>query len=306
MLAGVAAGLSAGALWALVFVAPRLAHGFSPVDFTAGRFVAYGAISLLMLKFGPRHGWPSLRQSLAALGMSVLGFTGYYLLLVLAVRDAGTQMPVLIIGTIPIWIMLLGRPAGLRFAAIVPGLILTLAGLAMVSMVQSSGTAPAGVWTGPAPERGLAFACLSAACWTAFGLMNSAWLKKNPDISAATWASWLGMACGVGSIFLWLIAGSDTKVLLAQSGWARLAIVCVATGLGSAWLATWLWNIASRRLSAALCGQLIVSETVFALFYSFVADALWPTPLQTAACVVFVAGILASIAAHPRPLPVTT
>ncbi len=43
-LTGVLAGLAAGALWGLVFVAPRMVGGYSPVDLTAGRFVAYGAV----------------------------------------------------------------------------------------------------------------------------------------------------------------------------------------------------------------------------------------------------------------------
>jgi drug/metabolite transporter (DMT)-like permease len=75
-------------------------------------------------------------------------------------------------------------------------------------------------------------------------------------------------------------------------------LLCTATGLGSAWLATILWNIASQRLSASLCGQLIVSETLFALFYSFAWDGQWPSPAQAAACVLFTLGILASIKAH--------
>ena len=44
MLAGILAGLAAGALWGLVFVSPRMVGGFSPVDLTAGRFVAYGML----------------------------------------------------------------------------------------------------------------------------------------------------------------------------------------------------------------------------------------------------------------------
>ncbi|HYF44325.1 MAG TPA: EamA/RhaT family transporter, partial [Ramlibacter sp.] len=59
-----------------------------------------------------------------------------------------------------------------------------------------------------------------------------------------------------------------------------------------------LWNIASRRLSASLCGQLIVSETLFALAYSFAWDGRWPTWPQALACALFTLGILASIKAH--------
>jgi drug/metabolite transporter (DMT)-like permease len=68
--------------------------------------------------------------------------------------------------------------------------------------------------------------------------------------------------------------------------------------VGSAWLATLFWNIASQRLSASLCGQLIVSETLFALLYSFMWDRQWPSALQALACALFVMGIVVSVRAH--------
>ena len=55
-------------------------------------------------------------------------------------------------------------------------------------------------------------------------------------------------------------------------------LLCLAIGFGSSWLATILWNLASQRLSARLCGQLIVSETLFARVYSFAWDGHWPAP----------------------------
>ena len=88
------------------------------------------------------------------------------------------------------------------------------------------------------------------------------------------------------------------KVLLAQDQLAQAAIICIVTGVGSAWAAGILWNIASQRLSVSLCGQLIVSETLFALLYSFWWDRAWPGALQWAAAVLFTLGILASIRAH--------
>jgi len=85
---------------------------------------------------------------------------------------------------------------------------------------------------------------------------------------------------------------------MAQPEWPLLALVVVAIGFGSSWLATILWNMASQRLPASLCGQLIVSETLFALLYSFFWDGRWPTAAQWAAATLFTAGILASIRAH--------
>jgi len=133
MLTGVFAGLGAGALWGLVFVMPRMVTGFSAVDLVAGRFAAYGALTaLIMLLSWRSQRWPTWRQAGAALGLSLLGFSGYYLLLVMAIRDSGTQVPTLIIGTIPLWVMLLGKPVALRWSRLLPGLVLTAAGLALM------------------------------------------------------------------------------------------------------------------------------------------------------------------------------
>ncbi len=304
MLTGILAGLAAGALWGLVFVAPHVAHGFASSDLTAGRFIAYGAMAVGMMVWGLRGTprWPTWRQAGAAAGLSILGFTGYYLLLVLAIRDAGAELPALIIGTIPLWVVLLGKPQGVRWAALLPGLVLTMAGLVLMADVPH-GASEAAAGAGGAARaavywRGIGIALVALVFWTAFALLNSAWLKRHPEVRATDWANWLGIATGLGGLVLWLAAGSGVASLAAQPGVGRFVLVCLAIGVGSSWVATILWNVASQRLSASLCGQLIVSETLFALLYTFAWDGRWPTPAQWAACVLFTLGILASIKAH--------
>ena len=295
MLTGVLAGLGAGALWGLVFVMPRMLGAYSGVDLTAGRFVAYGLLAALMMVSGLSvRRWPTMPQAAAALGMSVLGFSGYYLLLVLAIQDAGTEVPTLIIGTIPLWVMLLGKPAGLRWRSLWPGLLLTLVGLALMTQAShDSAGAQGGHFV-----RGVWLATAAMVCWTLFALLNAAWLKRHPDVRATEWANWLGIASGLSGLLLWWGAGSGVPALAAQPDLGLFALLCLGTGFGSAWLATILWNMASQRLSASLCGQLIVSETVFALLYSFAWDGQWPSLVQSAACALFILGILASIKAH--------
>jgi drug/metabolite transporter (DMT)-like permease len=298
MWAGIAAGLAAGALWGMVFVAPRMVPGISGVDFTAGRFFAYGLLAFAWIMLARKRAWPTWAQARSAVLLSFLGFTGYYLLLVYGIRDAGTEVPSLIIGTIPLWMMILGKPAGLSWKSLIPGLLLTGCGLALM-MSASHGQASSGASGEHAHFwRGVAFSVASMLCWTAFGLMNAKWLKDHPEVSATTWANWLGVATGLGALLLWLAVGSEPNVLLAQPDIALAAMLSVATGIGSAWIATILWNIASQRLSASLCGQLIVSETIFALVYSFLWDGQWPSAAQFAAAALFVGGILASIRAH--------
>jgi len=302
MWTGILAGLGAGALWGLVFVAPRMTENFPSSDLTAGRFIAYGAMAVGMMAWGLRGTprWPTLRQAGAAVSLSILGFTGYYFLLVLAIRDAGAELPALIIGTIPLWVVLLGKPQGLRWGALVPGLLLTVAGLVLMADVPHGepGTAASGFSEASVYWRGIGIALVALVFWTAFALLNSAWLKRHPEVRATDWANWLGIATGLGGLMLWLVNGSSVSSLASRPGFGGFVLVCLAIGIGSSWVATILWNVASQRLSASLCGQLIVSETLFALLYSFTWDGRWPTLSQWAACVLFTLGILASIKAH--------
>ena len=300
-LVGILAGLGAGALWGVVFVAPRLLPGFTALEITSGRYAAYGLVALLF-------GW-WMRRSLARLrrgdwwaaaGLSLVGNTGYYFLLSAAIQRAGTEVPTLIIGTIPVWIMLLGKPAGLRWTALGPGLALTLAGLMLMlwapaHQVAAGGTAAAAYW------RGVVLALLSLASWTLFAVLNARWLKRHPHLEPAAWNNALGLATALGALAAYAAAAG---LLLPQpvGGEARPVVafvaVCLFTGLGSSWLAGWWWNVASQRLPTSLSDQLIVSETVFALVYSFAWDGTWPTAAQTAAAACFVGGILLSIRAH--------
>jgi drug/metabolite transporter (DMT)-like permease len=107
-----------------------------------------------------------------------------------------------------------------------------------------------------------------------------------------------GIATGLGALLLWVVAGSDMATLLSKPDGMLFIWVALAGGFGSSWLATILWNVASQRLSASLCGQLIVSETLFALLCSFIWDGRWPQATEWVTALLFVLGILASIKAH--------
>jgi drug/metabolite transporter (DMT)-like permease len=298
MVTGILAGVGAGAFWGTTFIAPLIAPGFSSVDLTVGRYLSCGLLSVVLLLWAALRGdaqRPTLAQAGAALWLSLLGYTGYYLLLVLAIQAAGAALPVLIIGTIPLWIMLLGKPQGLRWRSLVPGLLLTVAGMAL--MMQATAHRQ-GDGVGPNLWLGIFYAVLAMLSWTAFGLLNARWLARHPEVNSTLWANWLGVAAGAGALAIWAVAGTDLVTLVARPGFGTFVLVCVVTGIGAAWVASVLWNMASRRLSASLAGQLIVSETVFGLLYSFAWDGAWPAALQWAACVLFILGILASIKAH--------
>ena len=303
MAVGIAAGLGAGAFWGTTFVAPLVAPGFSSVDHTVGRFIACGLFSVAWMLWqtlrappGARADlWPDAVQWRAALGLSVLGYTGYYLLLVYGIADAGAALPALIIGTLPVWMMLLGKPDHLRWTALLPGLLLTASGMALMmdaTAAEDGATGAGHFW------RGVLLAVGAMLSWLVFGMLNAYWIRRHPWLKSTAWANWLGLAAGLGGLLLWLGWGTAWDELASRPGWGAFVFVCVVTGIGSAWIASVLWNVASRRLSTSLAGQLVVSETVFALIYAFAWSGDWPAAAQLIACVLFVAGILASIRAH--------
>ncbi|TWI45262.1 hypothetical protein IP92_03638 [Pseudoduganella flava] len=72
---GIAAGIAAGALWGLVFLAPELTPGFKPLQLSAGRYLAYGAVAALLI--APM--WRTLRTRLTWRtwrGLAWLAFSG--------------------------------------------------------------------------------------------------------------------------------------------------------------------------------------------------------------------------------------
>ena len=301
MWAGIFAGLGAGAFWGLSFLAPRAVPGFSALDVSVSRFVVYGLTALLMMawRFSPSR-LPSWRHALAALALSIIGFTGYYVLVVLSIRRLGVALPALIMGTVPIWVMLLGKPKALRWSALLPGLALTAAGLWLMgahAAAHPHGRADGAA--GPGIDAiGVALACAGLASWTAFALLNAAWLRRHPDVRARDWTNWMGVATGLGGALMWLAVGTPAAQLAATPGFGWFLAVAFAIGFGASWLATALWNVASQRLPASLCGQLIVSETLFALCYDALWSRAWPDALQLAAAALFTLGILATIRAH--------
>ena len=299
MAAGIAAGLGAGAFWGMAFVAPLMAPNFSSVDITVGRYLACALTSLVLMAWSGARGkrfWPNWRQAGAALWLSVLGYTGYYLLLSLAIQTTGATLPVLVIGTIPLWMMLLGKPQTLLWRKLLPGLFLTAVGMALMmhATARGLGAMPKGGQMG----LGVFFAALAAASWVVFGLLNKRWLNRHPEVNSTMWANWMGVAAGVGALPIWLWLGSPWSEMVSRPGFGMYLAVCGITGIGAAWIASVLWNMASRRLSASLAGQLIVSETVFGLLYGFLWNAHWPAAMQWLACALFLAGVLASIQAH--------
>lgn len=300
LLLGLACGLIAGAFWGGVFLAPRLLADFSPLQMTAGRYLAYGLASLLLLA-------PTARAVLRRMtgqdwrdlvGLSLLGNLIYYVCLAVAVQNAGVAAASLIIGLLPVTVTLVGaRPGqGVPLRRLAAPLALIAAGVACINVAVFQGG------QGGAPLRlllGLLGAAGALACWTVYAVWNARKLEATRHINSHEWSLLTGLVTGGLSLGL-AVPAFATAGNHAADGWALFWGVSLAVALGASVIGNGLWNAASRLLPLSLSGQMIVFETLFALLYGFLHEGRWPLPLEGAAIVLLLAGVLWSVSLH-RP-----
>jgi drug/metabolite transporter (DMT)-like permease len=307
LLLGLLCGLIAGGFWGGVFLAPLLLHAFTPLQMTAGRYVAYGLASLVLLAptakavFGRMTGkdWRDLAL------LSLLGNLIYYVGLAVAVQNAGVAAASLIIGLLPVTVTLVGaRPGeGVPIRRLAAPLALLAAGVVCINVdVFRSGE---GV---PVPRLivGVLGAVLALAVWTAYAVWNARRLAVTTNFNSHEWSLLTGVVTGALSLVLvipaFLLTGGSGH---ATSAWGLFWGVSLAVALGASVIGNGLWNAASKLLPLSLSGQLIVFETLFALLYGFLHEGRWPRPLEGCAIELMLAGVLWSVSLH-RPAAVVS
>jgi drug/metabolite transporter (DMT)-like permease len=299
---GLLCGMGAGALWGLVFLAPELVRSFAPLELAIGRYLAFGAISAVLI--APR--WRALAPRLArrdwiALGwLSLAGNTLYYILLSTAVQTGGIAMTSLVIGFLPVAVTVIGsRDAdAVPLARLAPSLSLCAAGAVCIGW-QAIG-APS---SGPAGARAIGLLCAIGALvsWTAYAVGNSRCLARLPRLSVHDWNLLTGIVTGAQAAALIPVALLLAPGRHAPSAWLGFAGVSAGVAVLASILGNALWNRMSRLLPLTMVGQMILFETLFALLYGFLWERRWPTALELAAFALVVAGVLSCLAAHRRP-----
>ncbi|APA68237.1 DMT family transporter [Janthinobacterium sp. 1_2014MBL_MicDiv] len=312
---GIVFGLLAGAFWGAVFIVPALLPDFSPFELMVGRYVCYGALAAgLML---PRL-LPLLRRLrrgdwLAMLRQALAGNVVYYLLLAYGVKLAGVAATSLIIGLLPLSVTILGRKdhGALPLRRLAWPLLVVALGIACINLDVFSHDV--GVAAGGASLAhkllGVLCAACALACWTWYALDNARFLKRHAHFSSVEWSMLYGLASGVialaaGAVALALQqAGEAGGQAVPGRDWPVFWLVCLLLALGASVIGNYLWNMASRLVPVTLSGQLILSETLFALLYGFVYAQRMPRPLEWAAMLLLTAGVLWSVQRHAQQEP---
>ncbi len=298
-LTGVACGVGAGALWGLVFLAPKLVGDFGPMPLTIGRYLCYGLIALALVAFR----WRSLvarvtrSQWLSLAWLACAGNTLYYLLLAGAVQTGGIAMTSLVIGFLPIAVTVIGsRDHGaVPLARLLLSLALCAAGVLCIGWQAVVQPASGALGT---QLLGLAFAVGALASWTAYAVGNARALHRLGDVTPHEWNLLTGIVTGAQSVALipvaWLLGAGEHSA----AAWAWLGVVCLGVAVLASICGNGLWNRMSRLLPLTLVGQMILFETLFALIYGFLWEQRLPTVLEAAALALVVLSVLSCLKAH--------
>ncbi|MCD2512351.1 DMT family transporter [Comamonas endophytica] len=299
---GIAYGAGAGALWGLVFLAPELAGEFGPLQLSVGRYLCYGLIALALI--APR--WRGLRAHVSRrqwgqlCWLALAGNTLYYVLLSAAVQIGGIAMTSLVIGFLPVAVTLIGsRDHGaVPLRRMLPSMLLCALGALCIGW-----QAVAAPVAGDASQQLLGLACAVGALvsWTAFAVGNARCLGRLQQVTAHEWNLLTGLVTGAQSLLLLPLALLLESTQHGAHEWARFAAVSVAVAVFASVIGNALWNRMSRLLPLTLVGQMILFETVFALFYGLLWEQRMPTLAEMAAFVCVVLGVLSCLAAHRRP-----
>ncbi|SAK63997.1 multidrug DMT transporter permease [Caballeronia fortuita] len=301
---GVMYGMTAGAIWGFIFLAPRLLPDFSPLTLSVGRYLMYGAVSLAVaLPIARRLAAKLTRADLIALvKLALVGNLLYYMLLASAVQLVGVAPSSLIVGILPVTVTLAGRRdhGAVDLRRLVGPLVLVLAGIACINLdVFSDAHHTASVLTRLA---GLGCALGALASWTWYAVVNARYLQSNRHFDGNEWSVLWGIVTGLLGVALgaivWMLPSGTVQASVPASRWHVFWIVCFALATGGSWLGNMLWNAAAKRLPLTLSGQMIVFETLFALLYAFVYDGRWPRTPEVLAIVLLLVGVIWSVRQH--------
>jgi len=301
--AGVALGLGAGALWALAFVGPAQVEPFGAAEITLGRFLVFGLCSVVVLvvrRHDPRRRLDRVDRA-RIVGLGLAGNTAFFLLLAAAVAVAGSAPVALVIGALPVAMAVVGNlhRRTVRWAAIAGPALVIAAGIAAAGWAAAVDAGGSSVW-------GLALAGAALASWLVYGLVGATYLASRPDTDTVLWTSLLGVGTVVTLPAVGLLVvldGPDATPDL--DAWVALVAWSVVLGVGSSWVATWMWSRASVVVPVALLGMLIASETVFAVLYAAIVAGRVPPVAQLVGAALIVGGVTWGARASRERVPVT-
>lgn len=291
MILGIFFGIAAGALWALTFIIPLILNDVQSEFIALGRFWFYALFSVILLIF-QKNPVSSLKKLpwIQLTCLSILGNSLYYVLMVESVRLSGVALTSLIVGSLPITITLFGVRTKAELKKFACPIALIVFGIMIVQwhILRSTN----GHATYHESLKGTLLAIGAHISWLLFALWNASFLKKHLEIPPQFASNLIGIG-SLTSMMIYLLLRGQCKgdLLIPLLISPRFLLGSAVLGLFTSLIANWFWNEASQRLPTTLAGQLIASETIFAICYEGLYRQKIPSASEMCAVVLLIIGI---------------
>lgn len=307
MVIGIIFAIVSGLLWGLIFIGPLLVPEYPGIFQAAGRYIAFGLISLPLSWYDRKHLCKLLPQDwLEAIKLVLTGHLLYYACLASAIQRIGAPISTAIIGTLPVLITISvyifsdhTQPPNEKISCYSIMISIFLIGTGLLCVNISELKFEDFIYNSwKEYVIGMMLSIISVICWSWYALRNARWLRLHPSNKPFTWANAQGIVTLPLSLIVYCIICIYShyfqhEFLLPFGPRPTFFILLmILIGFCCSWLGTFFWNAASQRLPAILMGPLIVFETIFGLIYAFVHRKLWPSPLILIGMFILVLGVV--------------
>ena len=314
MIYGIICALVAGMMWGLAFIGPILIPEYPAIMHTIGRYMAFGLISLVPAWFC-RNELKALKFNdwIDAVKLTLIGNFVYYLLLSSSIQFAGAPLPTVIIGTLPVMVAIAANLRNYQRDGLLPwrhlsvALLMIFFGIACVNQAEIRTLTDSSTFEYDRYLLGASLAAGAVVCWTWYALKNGDWMRMNDNRNSRTWATAQGLVTlpiALLSFLSYLIWSSISMPemsgtqLLGQRPLVFVSLM-ITIGLFSSFIATMCWNAACKKLPIALVGQLIVFETLAALFYAFLLRGSLPSLIAIIGIGMLLIGVVIALRIRP-------
>ncbi|MDF7673961.1 DMT family transporter [Acetobacteraceae bacterium ESL0709] len=303
---GFSCGVAAGALWGFALLAPALIRPFTPLQLACARFTFYGLLAALLILPHWKKTFSHIgrQEWLGLLALSLLGNIVYYVLFGMGVQMAGSAMPTLIVGFLPVTVTIIGslEHGAVPLRKLIPSILLSVGGMGCIAY-------HAYTLAQNAPHHsdalrlatGLLCAIGALLSWSAYAIKNARWLNHLTHTSEHEWNLLTGLVTGILALCL-IPVGFLWNGPLPQEGWSWFLTVSLSAALLASIIGNAFWNKMSRLLPLTMVGQMILFETLFALIYAFIHEHRLPAFSEILAILLVGSSVITCMHAHRKPV----
>lgn len=252
-----------------------------PLAYNAAR-VTLAAVALVLVARIARSVWPARRDVLALLALGTLGNGLYQIFFVEGVARTRAGDAALVIAAAPVFIAIIGRIRGVERVSArgVTGIVLSIAGIALVVLASAGGS------TGDATLLGDALVLGGTICWSLYTVLLQPYTERVDGVT-------LSAITMVGGMVPLLLVAAPA---MARTDWAGMPPLgwgaITYSGLFALVLAYLFWYRGMRVLGPTRTAMYSNLQPLIALLVAWAALGEVPTPWQGLGAALIMGGLV--------------